>query len=110
MTGEWEREISDTVFEKIQKRKYTCAAVKSIGCATYYIAACGEKEEDATQFIVNANVKHELLPFVYLPLFQLLSNTVTTDLNRWQKHPMYKHFNDNIRSKMKWLSDRMIYI
>ena len=76
-------------------------AVKSIGCATYYIAACGEKEEDATQFIVNANVKHELLPFVYLPLFQLLSNTVTTDLNRWQKHPMYKHFNDNIRSKMK---------
>lgn len=76
-------------------------AVKSVGSAAYYIATGKENEENSTQIILPVDVKHELLPFVYLPIFQLLANRITTDLHRWEKHPMFKHFRENIKSKMK---------
>lgn len=48
-----------------------------------------------------------LLPLYTLPFFQIIAHQVTTDLNKWEKHPMFSHFKNYAESKTETIKDVM---
>lgn len=48
-----------------------------------------------------------LMPLYVLPFFQIIAHQVTTDLNKWEKHPMFAHFKDYADSKTETIKKVM---
>ena len=59
----------------------------------------GAQECDRRKLLIAQEVDHNLLPFVYLQVFQLISYRVTESLHRWEKHPTLRWFREKIRYK-----------
>lgn len=75
-------------------------AVSSVTQQCFYIGI-GKEEDDPRKLMIDMNVDHHLLPFVYLQIFQSIAYQVTESLNRWQKHPVYsKNFGRKIQYKI----------
>ncbi len=54
------------------------------------------------------DIKEPLLsPLYVLPFFQIIAHQATTDLNRWNKHPMFAHFKEYADSKTESIKDIM---
>ncbi len=75
-------------------------AVSSV-CERCFYIGLGKPEADKKKLMIDQDVDHNLLPFVYLQFFQLLSYRVTDSLHRWEKHPVFKNFRERIRYKAK---------
>lgn len=52
-------------------------------------------------------VEPALLPLYTLPFFQIIAHQATTDLNKWEKHPMFAHFKDYTESKTETIKKVM---
>ena len=53
-------------------------------------------------------IKEPLLsPLYLLPFFQIIAYQVTTDLNKWNKHPMLAHFEKYVDSKTETIKKVM---
>ena len=78
-------------------------AVSAVCERCFYIGLCepaGKADEsDNRKLLIAQNVGHNLLPFVYLQVFQLISYRVTESLHRWEKHPVFARFREKIRYK-----------
>lgn len=48
-----------------------------------------------------------LSPLYTLPFFQIIAHQVTTDLNKWEKHPMFANFKKYAESKTETIKDVM---
>lgn len=54
---------------------------------------------DPNVFYVEAKVDEDITPLCYLPIFQLTSNDITSDLNRWIKHPLEEKMEEYVSAK-----------
>ncbi len=77
-----------------------CERCFYIGLATEEPAAA-DGPADGRKLLIAQDVDHNLLPFVYLQVFQLISYRVTESLHRWEKHPVLGRFREKIQYKAK---------
>lgn len=91
--------ILDANDETTERSKEIFNAVASVCERSFYIGI-GKDEEDQRKLMIDCQVTHELLPFVYLQVFQSIAFQVTDALNGWHGHPVFKqNFHKKIQYK-----------
>lgn len=80
-----------------ERTKAIFEATRSVAERTYLITC--KDENEANVLSLDIPCEHDLLPFVYLQVFQLIAFKVTDSLNRWQKHPV---FNSEFRKSIDY--------
>lgn len=79
-------------------------ATRSVTDRCFYLGIKGDLKllsDDKRNMILDIDIPHEMLPFVYLQFFQEIAYKITDDLNRWEKHPTFIKFRENISYKVR---------
>jgi len=98
LTPTYSNFIIDANDDTTPRLKEIFEAISSVSERSFYIGI-GKEDQNPKKLMIDCQVEHDMLPLVYLQVFQLIAFQVTDALKRWGKHPV---FEQNFKKKIQY--------